>query len=85
MNGKLTARGRFTPAQARLADAVTDYRAAFAATGRPGRRGLAPWPAFGPAFGPGSPAPHTQSPAPDAVTRVDYAATRNLGFWRRLG
>jgi para-nitrobenzyl esterase len=74
-------RGMFTPAQARLADTITDYWATFAATGRPGRRGLAPWPAFRP----GSPVPHTQSLAPGAVTSVDYAATHNLAFWRRLG
>ncbi|MGW0711071.1 carboxylesterase/lipase family protein [Streptomyces sp. NPDC002643] len=70
----------FTPAQVRLADAVTDHWAAFAATGTPERRGSAPWPAFVP----GSPAPHTQSLAPDAIGPVDYARTHNLDFWHRL-
>lgn len=74
------ARRLFTPAQARLADTITDHWAAFAATGRPDRRGLAPWPRFVP----GSGVPYTRSLAPDAVAPVDYAAIHNLDFWHRL-
>lgn len=74
------ARRLFTPAQARLADTITDYWAAFAATGTPDGRGGTPWPGFVP----GSAAPHTQSLAPDAVKPVDYAAAHNLDFWHRL-
>ncbi|MFF3941880.1 carboxylesterase/lipase family protein [Streptomyces phaeofaciens] len=74
------AREGFTPAQARLADTITDYWAAFAATGDPNRPGLPAWPRFRPA----APAPHTQSLAPDAVTPVDYAAEHRLTFWQGL-
>ncbi|MQY10083.1 Para-nitrobenzyl esterase [Streptomyces sp. RB5] len=70
---------RFTPPQARLADTITDYWAAFATTGTPSRRGLPSWPAFAPSASP----PHTQSLAPDAIASVDYAAEHRLGFWGR--
>ncbi|GGT24574.1 MULTISPECIES: carboxylesterase/lipase family protein [Streptomyces] len=74
------ARRRFTPAQARLADAMAGYWAAFARAGTPAAAGLPRWPAFDPGAG----VPHTQSLAPERVGPVDYAREHRLAFWKQL-
>lgn len=68
---------RFTPAQKRLSDTMTDFWAGFARSGTPNAPGL---PAWAP-YRPGAPVPYTQSLAPDAIGPVDYAREHRLRFW----
>jgi para-nitrobenzyl esterase len=63
-----------TPAQRRLSEQMIGYWTNFARTGSPNGRGLPVWPPL---------SRGTQSLAPDAVRRIDYAAEHRLDFWNR--
>ncbi|MFI6812854.1 carboxylesterase/lipase family protein [Nonomuraea sp. NPDC050328] len=64
---------RFTPEQKRLSERMVGYWTTFARTGTPNGPGLPAWPRL---------ERGTQSLAPDAIKRIDYAAEHNLAFWR---
>ncbi|MFI6981029.1 carboxylesterase/lipase family protein [Embleya sp. NPDC050154] len=78
------AQPRFTPAQVRLSNTMSDYWAAFATGGSPNGPGLPYWPRFDDAHHPSTP-PRTQSLAPDRIAPVDYASIHNLDFWNANG
>jgi para-nitrobenzyl esterase len=66
--------------QRRLSAQMMRYWANFAHTGDPNGDGLPHWSPFDRADA----VPYVQSLAPDAVSRVDYAAEHHLDFWSQL-
>ncbi|MEN3359522.1 MAG: para-nitrobenzyl esterase [Mycobacteriales bacterium] len=74
-----------TPAQQRLAGAMSGYWSRFIATGNPNGPRLPAWPRYVPAGAPGGPVDRIQQLAPTAIGPIGtFAADHRCQFWQRV-